>query len=307
MRGNTVEANPALAAMLETTPAGLRRRNVSSFIHPEDSELVAMMHEQLVRGERENFATTKRFQRADGRGIWTHLTVSLIRNDEGQPEREVAVAVIEDVTDIHRLHSQLHLQAYHDTLTGLANRAALHSRLDAIFSRRDSDRRVGLCLLGLDGFKAINDSLGHAVGDELLTAVATRIEEAVGDGGHLVARLGGDEFVVLVADTSGPCDVIAVADADFDALVPPPIVISGAEYSASVSAGLVERPIDDGDPADLIRAADITLYWAKAEGKHRWALFDPVRSVREVAAYTLTRTLPAALENVSCAWTISRW
>jgi predicted signal transduction protein with EAL and GGDEF domain len=116
------------------------------------------------------------------------------------------------------------------------------------------------------------------------------------DTEHLVARLGGDEFVILVADTTSADEVVGVAESALASLVAP-IAIEDREYGVTASAGIVERPISGTEPADLVRAADMTLYWAKAEGKNRWALFDHERSDREVAQYTLARMLPAALER----------
>ena len=113
---------------------------------------------------------------------------------------------------------------------------------------------------------------------------------------ELVARIGGDEFVLLVADTAGIQDVVMLAE---DALtaISRPLTIGGRTYLVTASAGLVERPVRAADAADLMRAADITLYWAKADGKDRWAVFDAERGLREVAQYTLTQMLPGALER----------
>ena len=293
-QGNILDANPALRKMLGYTTRQMRKRNVGDFMHPEDVQKVWVLYEQLIRGERESFQTAKQFLRSDGSDIWTHLTVSLIRDQAGNPEFQIAV--IEDVTDLQRLQNQLQYQAHHDELTGLANRALFQLRLGELLQGSARTARIGICLMDLDGFKAINDSVGHAVGDQVLVEIAKRLEAALSTKGHLVARLGGDEFVVLVEDTSGPQDVIAVAD-DALAAVEQPIAIEGRDFSVTASAGLVERRSSATASADLMRAADITLYWAKADGKGRWALFDAERNDREVAQYTLTRMLPAGLEN----------
>jgi diguanylate cyclase (GGDEF)-like protein/PAS domain S-box-containing protein len=293
-QGNILDANPALRKMLGYSVRQMRTRNVSDFMHPEDVQKVWVLYEQLIRGERESFRTAKQFLRSDGSDIWTHLTVSLIRDVAGNPEFQIAV--IEDVTDLQRLQNKLQYQAHHDELTGLANRALFHRRLEQVLLAPGRLGRVGLCLMDLDGFKSINDSVGHAVGDQVLVEIANRLEAALSTKGHLVARLGGDEFVVLVENTSGPQDVITVAE---DALgaVDQPITIEGRDFRVTASAGLVERESTATAAADLMRAADITLYWAKADGKGRWALFDAERDDRDVAQYTLTRMLPAALEH----------
>ena len=108
------------------------------------------------------------------------------------------IAVIEDVTDLRRLQNQLQFQAHHDMLTGLANRALFQLRLDHLVANPTPGKRLGVCLLDLDGFKAINDSVGHAVGDQVLIEIASRLDAALSPKGHLVARLGGDEFVILL-------------------------------------------------------------------------------------------------------------
>jgi diguanylate cyclase (GGDEF)-like protein/PAS domain S-box-containing protein len=292
--GNILDANPALATMLGYSVSQMCGKNVSDFMHPADTDVLWNLYDQLIRGERESFQTTKQFLRSDGTGIWTQLTVSLIRDASGQPEFQVAV--IEDVTDLHRLQNQLRHQADHDTLTGLPNRALFQHRLEGLIRNPAPGRRLGLCLLDLDGFKAINDSVGHAVGDRLLVELASRLDTLPNETDHLVARLGGDEFVILVEDTDGPQDVIAVAEHALTA-VATPITIARRSYTVTASAGIVERPAAATDSADVVRAADITLYWAKSEGKNRWALFDPERSDREVAQYTLARMLPEALEK----------
>jgi diguanylate cyclase (GGDEF)-like protein len=221
------------------------------------------------------------------------LTVSLVRDDDGEPRYQVAM--IEDVTERHLLQTRLRHQALHDPLTGLPNRALFLDRLAIAFASGKANARVGLCYLDLDGFKVINDSLGHHVGDLLLVAVARRLDTCLSGVGQLVGRMGGDEFVVLVEDSAGTQDVIDVANRVLDALEEP-VRIGGHELSVSASIGLVERAVV-GTPTELIRDADITLYWAKADGRARWALFDPERNAREVARFTLSATMPAALEH----------
>ncbi len=187
-------------------------------------------------------------------------------------------------------------EAMHDPLTGLPNRALFAERLDQIFTDPRQMARLGVCFVDLDGFKAVNDSLGHHVGDHMLVAVAERLAAMAAELGHLIARLGGDEFVVLVEHTSCPDDAVKVADRVLTELGEP-IHVDGRRLSISASIGIVERLVAATNPADLMRAADITLYWAKANGKARWALFDPRRSARDIARYKLAAALPAALDR----------
>ncbi|HEY7814382.1 MAG TPA: EAL domain-containing protein, partial [Nakamurella sp.] len=292
--GRILDVNPALQKMLGYSMAEMRRRSVGEFIHPADTAEVWQLYQRLIGGEINSFRIAKRFVRSDGGTVWTQLTVSLIRDDQSRPQFQIAV--LEDVTDLRRLQSTLEYRAHHDTLTGLVNRALFQSRLEDLTDPASPVQRIGLCLLDLDGFKAINDSVGHSVGDRVLIEIAARLGGALNGEGRLVARLGGDEFIVLVEGTTGAQDMVAVADEALVA-VSRPVIIGGGVYNVTASAGLVERDAAGADPAELVRAADITLYWAKAEGKDRWALFDPERSLREVDQYTLAQLLPSALAN----------
>ena len=292
--GRILDVNPALRKMLGYTADEMRQRNVGDFIHPADTSDVWQRYQQLISGAVDSFRIAKRFVRSDGATVWTQLTVSLIRDDVGQPKFQVAV--MEDVTDLRLLQSRLEHQAHHDALTGLANRALFSLRLEELARSTDPAQRIGLCLLDLDGFKAINDSVGHAIGDRVLIEIASRLGHTLDGDRGLVARLGGDEFAALIEGTTNSRDLIAVAEAAL-AAVSQPVVVSGATYNLTASAGLVERAAAGADPEELVRAADMTLYWAKAEGKDRWALFDLERSLREVDKYTLAQLLPTALEQ----------
>ncbi|GGM46849.1 GGDEF domain-containing protein [Longimycelium tulufanense] len=294
MDGNILDANASLLDMFGYSLEELTRRNVRDFMHAEDAASVWRLYDELVSGQRDHFRVEKRFERSDGEVIWTHLTASLIRDDEGRPTYQVAM--IEDVTDRHLLQDRLRYQALHDPLTGLPNRALFLERLAEAFDSAAEEDRIGLCYLDLDGFKVINDSLGHDVGDQLLVAVGQRLDACVSAPGRLVARIGGDEFIILMERSSSTRDVVAIADHVLAALEAP-IRVREHELSISASIGLVERSIVGTTPADVMRDADITLYWAKADGKAKWALFDPERNAREVARFTLSTTMPAAIER----------
>jgi diguanylate cyclase (GGDEF)-like protein len=186
--------------------------------------------------------------------------------------------------------------ALHDPLTGLPNRALFSDRLVQIFTESTASTRLGVCFIDLDGFKAVNDTLGHHVGDLLLVAVADRLGAVGAGSGRLVARVGGDEFVILIEHTTCADDAITVADEALSTLGQP-FIVDGHQLSISASIGVVERRIADTDPSEMIRAASITLHWAKADGKARRTLFDADRNQREVARYTLSAAMPYALER----------
>jgi len=293
MQGRIVEVNPALSEMFGYTVDEFRQLSVGELAHPDDAPAVWELYQRLLAGALDNFRVEKRFFRANGEEIIAHLTLSLVRDEHGEPAYQVAM--LEDVTHRHQLQAHLEYQAFHDPLTALPNRALFSDRLDQLFAQTppDADRRVGLLFLDLDGFKTFNDSLGHEVGDQLLRAVTRRFAESVGDEG-LLARMGGDEFVVLVEDSAGVDQLSALADRVLKSLAAP-VEVAGHQLTVSASAGIVERPVVSTDAGDLLRAADITLYSAKSDGRGHWALHDATRDAAETTRFTLSADMPAAI------------
>lgn len=292
--GWMIDANQAFAEMLGYTVAELRGIDVTALCHPEDLATLTELHRQLIEGKQEAARVEKRYRRKDGSVVWTDLALSLIRHDDGRPRFTVALA--EDITERYELQQRLRFQAMHDPLTGLPNRTLFFDQLAAVFATGEPTDRVGLCFLDLDGFKAINDSLGHDLGDRLLVVVAQRLADSVSARGHLVARMGGDEFVILINRSGGPQEVIEVAEVALTT-VARAVQVGDQQLEVSASIGLVEGPLIDTSPADLMKAADATLYWAKADGRGRWAVYDPERGARDNARAALAAVLPAALER----------
>jgi len=290
--GTVQEANTALLKMLGCSLPEVSGRAFTDLVHPDDRAQVWTVAQELLSGRPDHFRLERRLVRADGEVLWAQLSGTLVREDDGAASFGVAMA--EDVTDRHQLQSRLQHQALYDPLTQLPNRVLFLERLTRICSGHAT--RVGLCYLDLDGFKVINDSLGHHIGDQLLVAVAQRLADCAQGGSRLAARMGGDEFVVLVEDCASTDEAIAVANAVLQALAEP-VHIAGHELVVTASIGVVERAVADTTPAELMQAADITLYWAKGEGKGRWACYDAERHARQVARFTLAATMPGALQR----------
>ncbi|MCW6009787.1 EAL domain-containing protein [Micromonospora sp. CPCC 205371] len=293
MEGNIVDVNQAFAEMLGYTVEELREINVAELFYPDDAPGMWELYGELLEGKRDSARLEKRYYRKDRSIVWTDLAVSLIRDEEGRPR--FTVAMLEDITDRYELQERLRFQALHDPLTGLPNRTLFFERLATVFD--GGSARVGVCFIDLDGFKAVNDSLGHHVGDELLVVVARRLAASVSARGHLVARMGGDEFVILIDDSDGVDLAIAVAEAALAAIATPVRIDAHPRLSVTASIGIVEQPVHETTPTDVMKAADTTLYWAKAEGRGRWALYDPARSERQMIRSALANALPAALER----------
>lgn len=210
-----------------------------------------------------------------------------------QVERAARAAAEQALRDSE---ARLRYAARHDPLTGLPNQSRLVERLRVLLAGPPAGRRLGICCLDLDQFGAINDRLGPQVGDQLLVAVADRLRRQISEPGHLVARHHGDRFVILVPDTTSAEDATKVADRVLASLTAP-FQVGGHELSISASAGVAERPAAGSDPADLIRAADVALRWAKADGRGRWMLYEQQRNARDVAHQRLSAALPMALRR----------
>ncbi|HEX5568178.1 MAG TPA: EAL domain-containing protein [Streptomyces sp.] len=294
MDGRVLDVNNALARMFGGSEHHVRSRRVTDWVHPDDSPGVWRFHDELVRGERDHYRVEKPYSRTDGTVLWTNLTVSLLRDSEGAPR--YMLALVEDITERRLLHLRLRYEATHDALTDLPNRTLFFERLEHVLSPDSGTARIGLCYLDLDGFKTVNDSLGHAVGDQLLVMVAERLQSCVASPRHMVARIGGDEFVALVNDPVSRSEVTDLARRALEALTPP-IVLEGRELTVRASIGIVEGPVTELTPAEVLRSADITMYRAKARGGNRYELADPDSDARTISRHTLTTHLPAALES----------
>ncbi|MBW8795565.1 MAG: EAL domain-containing protein [Streptomyces sp.] len=293
LEGNVLQVNGALLRMFGGSEQTLRGRKVMEWAHPEDAPQTWRLYEELVRGEREHYHVEKAFNRSDGTVLWTNLTVSLLRDADGEPQYQLAL--MEDTTERRLLNLRLRYEATHDALTGLPNRTLFFERLEKALAAGEG-QRFGLCYLDLDGFKTINDSLGHSAGDRLLVEVADRLQSCATAPGEMVARLGGDEFVALTTGPATQREVDDLADRIMNALVTP-ISIDGRELMVRGSIGIVEGPAGERTPAEVLRSADITMYRAKSAGGNRFELADPEADARAITRHGLTTALPAALDR----------
>ncbi|WP_062643088.1 putative bifunctional diguanylate cyclase/phosphodiesterase [Streptomyces maremycinicus] len=293
LEGNVLQVNGALLRMFGGSEQTLRGRRVQDLTHPEDAPQTWKLYDELVRGEREHYHTEKAFSRPDGTVLWTNLTVSLLRDADGAPQ--YSLALMEDTTERRLLNLRLRYEATHDALTGLPNRTLFFERLEKALGA-GAGQRFGLCYLDLDGFKTINDSLGHAAGDRLLVEVADRLQSCATAPGEMVARLGGDEFVALTTGPDTRREVDELAGRIMNALIAP-VRIDGRELTVRGSIGIVEGPAGERSAAEVLRSADITMYRAKSAGGNRFELADPEADARAITRHGLTTALPAALDR----------
>jgi diguanylate cyclase (GGDEF)-like protein/PAS domain S-box-containing protein len=275
--GQWVTVNPALAAMLGHDREALLNMHVSEIMHPDERVMTRARLNALMRGVEERITTESRMVDADGRTVWTLVTVAAVPGDDGRPA--YGIGQIVDITERKRFEGQLQYLADHDALTGLFNRRRFEEELDrALASAERYGRRGAVLVLDLDGFKYVNDTLGHPVGDELIARLAGTLRGELRES-DVIARLGGDEFGVILPEASD-AEAGAVADKLLRAVARDGVVADSARR-ARVTASIGLAPFDGADglsPEELLVEADIAMYDAKEAGRNQAA-----RSAREEA------------------------
>jgi diguanylate cyclase (GGDEF)-like protein/PAS domain S-box-containing protein len=270
-RGGIVRyQSPSVERLLGVPGVELLGRSWRSIVHPDDASRAADVLDAAGERRPAPGPIEWRVQRADGG--WLHLETA-VTDLVDEPSVQGIVLNSRDVSERRELQERLSHQAFHDVLTGLPNRARFMEALQAAM-RRGQRRSTPLAvlLLDLDQFKTINDSLGHAAGDELLIGVAGRLCGALRME-EMAARLAGDEFVVLLEDPGGAQDAARVAER-IAASLRQPFTIMGKSVVTSASIGIVWRT-EWSDPDELLRDADVAMYRAKAAGQHGYMLFEP--------------------------------
>lgn len=260
--------SPSVDQVLGYLPDQLIGQLLGDFIHPDDLGALATFVQEASR--RPNRPTLIEARIRDDAGTWHHMEIvgSDRRSDESV---RGFVLNIRDVTERHNLEDQLRHQAFHDELTGLANRARFLDRLEHALKRSQrSGAPVFVMFLDLDDFKTVNDSLGHTVGDDVIRAIGERIAERL-RAGDTAARPGGDEFAVLLEDCASLDDAVSTAARLLDD-IRVPIRAGDADVVIGVSIGIAEGDASSAC-GDLMRNADIAMYVAKSQGKHRYQVF----------------------------------
>ncbi len=228
----------------------------------------------------------------DGREYAIEESAAPICNPDG--EITGVVIVFRDVTEARAMQTRLLYQATHDTLTGLPNRTLLEEQLDhAITLAARKHWRVALLFIDLDRFKNVNDSLGHAAGDQLLKQVAARLLGCIRET-DIVSRQGGDEFVIMLPDATSDETIVHFADRTIAAMVEP-FLIDGYELSVTPSIGIAVYPRDGEDIDTLVRSADAAMYAAKDAGRNNYRFFSREMQQRAMARLSLEASLRQAL------------
>jgi diguanylate cyclase (GGDEF)-like protein len=253
--------------MLGLAAGSLDGRPLSELIENSDSEQLSVL---LVGG---TASTVVEWHVRHGDGGWRDLEI-IAADMRGVAGVDGLVLTMRDITERKQLDAELQRQALHDTLTNLPNRVLFVDRVGHALDRAEQrGNSVGVLFVNLDDFKVVNESLGHAVGDETLVAVAARLS-SLGRAGDTVARFGGDEFAVLV-ESDDPAGIEKFAVLVQTAMQEPISVAHGKRFVQRVSIGIAIGAHDTHDPDHLLRGADVAAYVAKRNGKDRYEVFDP--------------------------------
>jgi diguanylate cyclase (GGDEF)-like protein len=261
-------------------------------LHPQDRvDVLADEQSQLKGSDPSRVSSyTYRLRHRNGATVWIRDDAMMLWDEEGRPTWH---GVLVDFTAQKLLEERLEHQAFHDPLTGLPNRKLFHDRVGHALSRRHAGR-VAVLFIDLDNFKTINDTFGHACGDEVIVTTAHRLQTCA-RAGDTAARLGGDEFALLVEDVT-PEQVRALADRVLDALSQTPVQFSGRTLTVGASVGIALA--GPGETTEtLLRNADLAMYEAKLQGRCRHVLYEPTMHATAMTRFRLKEALQSALAD----------
>ncbi|NER32728.1 MAG: EAL domain-containing protein [Oscillatoria sp. SIO1A7] len=294
-----VYVNPSYEEITGYSAAECIGRN-SRFLLGKDRNQSELEELRAAIKEGRDCTVELRNYRKDGTLFWNELHVSPVYNERGELTNFIGVQ--SDISHRKAAEEQLTHQAYHDSLTGLANRGLFMERLrlGAAKIRYQQDGLLAILFIDLDRFKVVNDSLGHTVGDMLLIVISLRLQACMRSGDTL-ARLGGDHYVVLLENIKDPSEAIEIADKIHNNLKEP-FALHGNELHVTASIGIALSSSDYLRPADLLRDADLAMYRAKEMGRARSVVFDKAMRDRAVALLQLENDLRRAIEEVVGDW-----
>lgn len=294
--GHWLQVNNSLCQMLGFSENDLLQKNFQELTHPDDlpDDLVHIY--RVLEGKTRIDQREKRYLHSSGNPIWVLQSASLVNNSKGQAQH--LILQIQDITERKEAEARVQHAAYHDTLTGLPNRALFSDRLSLAIARSQRrNHQFAVLFLDLDRFKVVNDSLGHTLGDQLLVEVSRRVERCLRKV-DTVARLGGDEFAVLLDGITGPQDAIHIAERILES-ISNSCDLNGHEVVTSVSIGIAFSHTGYNSPGDILRDADTAMYRAKSNGKARYEIFDSAMHLYAVEMLTLERELRHAIDQGS--------
>jgi diguanylate cyclase (GGDEF)-like protein/PAS domain S-box-containing protein len=282
----------AAARVFGDDPEALLGTRWIEVLHPDDRAQASALLTELMTN---NSKTAVGEWRRQAHGGW-HYVETLATNLLTDPSVQGVVLNSRDINDRKALEDQLTHQAFHDSLTSLANRALFQDRVEhALAKSRRSGRPVAVLFVDLDNFKTVNDSMGHTAGDQLLVGIAARVSNTVRTG-DTVARFGGDEFAILLEDVPYEAEAVEVAHR-LDAALAAPFHLEGKDVFVTASTGIALSTPQDLHADELLRNADVAMYTAKERGKGRYVKFEPDMHAALVRRLELEANLRRAVER----------
>ena len=284
---------PSASRILGYPDGCLEGTRFTALLHPDDVGEAVAAYTGVVSRTGASMSAKWRIRHNDG--SWVHVEVTTT-NLLSEPTLEGIVLTLRDVSERTSLEEELKHQAFHDALSGLANRGLFQDRLEHALARAARrETSVAVLFLDLDDFKLINDSLGHTAGDALLVAVAGRLSESLRSG-DTAARFGGDEFAILLEETAGQEEACQAAERVISALRVP-LVIEDHEIRVQASVGIALSQAGREGPTELMQAADVAMYSAKAHGKGGYEVYQPDLQVAILRRLDWTADLQRAIER----------
>ena len=294
LRGRITYANDNFCAISEYSRAellGQDHRILNSGSHSK--EFFREMYRCITRGKVWRGEICNKSK--SGRLYWVDTVITPQLGIDGKPIAYMAIRI--DITVRKQAEAQISHAATHDALTGLANRAALLERMNEALAHMQQQRgALTLHILDLDGFKQVNDTLGHAAGDHLLKELASRLQSSLRDT-DMVARLGGDEFAIIQTEVPDQREAAVELAVKTLELVAKPFQLEGQEVSVGTSIGIALAPANGTDAAELLKRADLALYRVKSEGRNSFSFFDEDLSAKAITRLQLVNDMRAALSR----------